>query len=760
MSKPPAGQLRVLIVEHDAADAELCVAALERAGFTVTAVVVGTPVEFRAQVSAHAYDIVLADYRLPGWTGMDALAILHELKLDVPFILVSGTLGEERAVECLKHGAADYVLKFNLARLPDAVRLAVADREARADRTRSDEWIRRLTLALDQSPAAVLITDTSGTIEYVNQSFTRMTGYEAAEVIGQNPRLLRSGTTPLPTYGAMWSTIRAGRIWHGEIENRRKHGELFWNSVSIAPVRDATGTVTHYIGTQEDITERKLAEAALAESELRFRKLTEASFDGIDIVADGLIIEANRGFAAMFGYEPGEVIGRPILDFVAEESLQSVRERTQAGFEGTYEVVGKKKDGSRVMLEVTARNHAIGDRPCRITALRDVTDKRQLEEQLRQAQKMEAIGRLAGGVAHDFNNLLTVIRGSCDFLLEGLPERSAAREDVDEIRKAADAAAALTRQLLAFSRQQVVQPKLVLVEEVLANNGKILRRLIGEDIKLNMVLSSTPSTVRIDPGQLEQIVINLAVNARDAMPVGGQVTIETRAVEIDDSYARTHSAVTPGRFVMIGVSDTGVGMDERTRARIFEPFFTTKEAGKGTGLGLSTVYGIVKQAGGMVGVYSEPGHGATFKIYLPIVDATAAGPQEGAPAAVPRGTETVLVVEDAPGVRSVVRISLERRGYTVIEAAGGQDALRILADRARHIDLLVTDVVMPEMSGRQLVDRVRTLRPDVKVIYMSGYTDEAVVRHGVLEAGVNYIQKPFSPDELGRMVRLVLGETA
>jgi nitrogen-specific signal transduction histidine kinase len=401
-----------------------------------------------------------------------------------------------------------------------------------------------------------------------------------------------------------------------------------------------------------------------------------------------------------------------------------------------------------------------------IVAVRDVSERkraeqalRQAEGQLRQAQKMEAIGRLAGGVAHDFNNLLSVILSYANLVLETMRQSDPARADVDEIRQAAERAADLTRQLLAFSRQQLLEPKVIALGEVVQGVEGLLRRLLGADIDLALVTPSSKIKIHADPTQIAQVVINLAVNARDAMPLGGKLTIETADVHLDADYVAHHVGVTPGPYLMLAVTDTGMGMDAVTTARIFEPFFTTKGQGKGTGLGLSTVYGIVQQSGGHIWVYSEPGSGTTFKIYLPETHRPAdrPSPVEPAPASL-RGSETVLVVEDQDQVRALTRTVLARNGYHVLEARDGAQALLVSGDYPAKIDLLLTDVIMPLMSGKHLADRLAGLRPEMKVLYMSGYTDNSVIRRGVLEAGVAFLQKPVTPASLLGKVRTVLDE--
>ena len=399
--------------------------------------------------------------------------------------------------------------------------------------------------------------------------------------------------------------------------------------------------------------------------------------------------------------------------------------------------------------------------------LRDAEDRRQhkkaeealrrSEEQLRQSQKVEAIGRLAGGIAHDFNNLLTIINGYTELLLARLPSQDRTSRDINEIRKAGMRAASLTRQLLAFSRKQILEPKILDMNAIVVELEKMLQRLIGEDVRLTIAQAPGLRRIKADPGQVEQVIMNLVVNARDAMPQGGNLTLETSNVDLDEAYAARHVGVRPGAYVMLAVSDTGCGIDKESMTHIFEPFYTTKGPGKGTGLGLSTVYGIVKQSGGNVWAYSEPGRGTTFKIYLPQAEGTVdRQPRDGQRAGIARGSETLLLVEDQKELRELVREMLEMNGYTVVAAGDGLEALEICQRHEGRIDLMLSDVVMPQMGGRELAQRLATLRPEMKVLYMSGYTSNAIVHHGILDPGTVLLQKPFTPDGLARKVREVL----
>ena len=415
----------------------------------------------------------------------------------------------------------------------------------------------------------------------------------------------------------------------------------------------------------------------------------------------------------------------------------------------------RKKDGTIIVVEVDSDDVLIDGRPARIVLANDVTHRSALEEQLRQTQKMDAVGQLAGGVAHDFNNLVTVIQAHAQFLEEEIGAADPLREDVAAIRQASSRAAGLTRQLLAFSRKQLLQPRLLDLSAVARDAEGMLRRLIGEDISVVTRLGSDLEAVLADVGQLEQVLVNLALNSRDAMPGGGTLVIETRAVDFDGDYTDLHAPVAPGRYIMLAVTDSGCGMDEATRKRIFEPFFTTKEPGKGTGLGLATVYGIVKQSGGYIWCYSEPGRGTTFKVYLPVAAASAEAAAPSEAAALP-GTETILVVEDEAPLRSIARRVLTRQGYRVLDAQDGHAALQLIAEYRGRIDLVVTDMVMPGLNGRALAERLAAAGCDAPVLYMSGYTDDDIVRRGLLQPGLAFLQKPFSPNSLAQAVRSTL----
>ena len=511
-------------------------------------------------------------------------------------------------------------------------------------------------------------------------------------------------------------------------------------------------------------------ERKLRESELWLATTLKSIGDGV-ITTDSRerVTFMNRVAEALTGWKQEDAVGKEltqVLTILHKETRASAKNPvTKALQEGqvvelAMDTVLVSSDGEEIPIADTAAPIVDdkGNLAGAVLVFRDITEHRRVEESLRESHKMEAVGRLAGGVAHEFNNLLMVIRGYSELLLQRSSANDLVRTNAEEIRKAADRAASLTRQLLAFSRKQVLQPKVLDLNAVVTEVEKMLRRLIGEDIELAAVLDLALGPVKADPGQIEQIILNLAVNARDAMPQGGRLTLKTANVTLDQAYVRQHLGATPGPYVLLAVSDTGVGMDAETRSHIFEPFFTTKGAGKGTGLGLSTVYGIVKQSGGTIWVESAPGRGTTFEIYLPLVEEGAASGElhPALPAPTPGGSETILVVEDEMSVRKLAAEFLGSNGYRVLEAQDGGEALQVCEEHRAPIHLLMTDVVMPGMSGRELAVRLTGARPEMKVIYVSGYTDDAIVQHGVREEGTVFLQKPFSLDALARTVREAL----
>jgi PAS domain S-box-containing protein len=639
------------MLEDLAADAHLIERELRKASIDFVSRRVETKEAFLDALIEFQPDIVLSDYNLPQFSGLEALRLLKQNGHSAPFILITGSLTEEVAVECMKEGAHDYILKTSLKRLPSAVLNALQKTKTEEEKRKAEAALHRTEelyrLIAENTTDLVCMIDTNGNYVFVSPSYKEVLGYNPEDLLG------RSCYSLIHPDDRDWAKKRCSQSLAERkpvrLELRFKHSEGSWRVFEIVGnwIYNAEGQVQKGILGSRDLTERKRAENALRDS----------------------------------------------------------------------------------------------------------------EEQLRQAQKLEAVGQLAGGVAHDFNNILTVISGYSDILLKRIPESDSNRSKVEEIKLAAKRASSLTRQLLAFSRKQVLQPRLFNLNTLVTDIGNMLRRLIGEDIELVTSLTADMAQINADPGQLEQVLMNLVVNARDAMPNGGRITVETTIVEVDRAYAEQHVAVQPGSYVMLAVSDNGSGMDPETMKHIFEPFYTTKDQGKGTGLGLSTVYGIVKQSGGNIWFYSEPGHGTVFKIFLPrVVNAQQPlSPDSDAEYPIAKGgTETILVVEDEPQIRQMACEVLSECGYKLLVAANGVEALRILKEESAAIDLILTDVVMPEMNGRELAEHVAVARPAAKILYMSGYTNDAIVRHGVLDSGTWFVQKPFSPDALARKIREVL----
>jgi PAS domain S-box-containing protein len=548
--------------------------------------------------------------------------------------------------------------------------------------------------------------------------------------------------------------LRRAGIWR----HRHKDGTLF--DVEITSHDHVFDGRPARVVLALDVTDRVIAERAVRRSEARYRELFDKASDLIATMdVEGRLTAVNEAFSRCTGYRSEELVGMLITDVVPDESrdlVDDARTRTlEGGAPKLYEHELVARDGSRIQVEVASRVIEEHGRPVGVESIcRDISERRRLEEELRQAQRLESIGRLAGGVAHDFNNLLTVISGYAELLLARNGEEQA---ELVQIAAAADRAAVLTRQLLAFSRRQVLQPRVIQLNDVVGGLTPLLQRLIGEDVELVAALSPALEPVRADPSQMEQVIVNLAVNARDAMPTGGRLSIQTANIYLDQEYVSHHGDVAVGRHVMLAVSDTGVGMEPEVAEHIFEPFFTTKPVGTGTGLGLATVYGIVKQSGGSIWVYSEPGVGTTFKIYIPAVQAPIdeERPAELRPAAA-RGSGTVLLAEDNGPLRQLIAHMLETQGYDVLVAETPKDAVRLAVEETDKIDLLISDLVMPEMSGRALADEVAGIVPGVRVLLMSGYPDDAVARSGSLAPGTKYLEKPFGAEELAARVRETL----
>ncbi len=626
--------MQILLLEDDLRDRQLLEETLSDEGLVFKIAHAKNKREFRAALEDTEYDLIISDFTLLTYSGIAALAASRELQPDTPFIFVAGTIGEEQVVENLKAGATDFVLKNRLNRLGPVVHRALREARERKERQRAEERVRVQSSALEAVANGIILTDAAGKILFGNKAFCNMTGYALDEILGKTPSFLNSGKQDNGFFRTLWNTILTGRVWQGEIINRRKDGTLYTEEMTITPVLGANGAISHFIAVKQDITKQK-----------------------------------------------------------------------------------------------------------------------QRKEQLHQARKLEAIGQLAGGIAHDFNNLLTVIHGNVQLVLmdeEQLKEDN--RQCLQQVTDATERAADLTRQLLAFGRKQAIEFQPLNLSEVIGNFTKMLKRVIGEHISLQCRCADDLPSVNADVGMIEQMLLNLIVNARDAMPQGGSIVITTEMVGVDAAYVETHPEAQTGQFVCLAVTDTGTGIAPEYLPRIFEPFFTTKEAGKGTGFGLATVYGIVKQHQGWIEVSSQMGKGTTFKIFLPATLATVAKKPVPRRKAIPAGRrEKILLVEDDADVRTVTRGVLEGSGYQIWEAANGLEALNVWKKNASQIDLLLTDIVMPGgLNGWELADRLSGERPGLKVILMSGYNSELPVK---IQPHSHILPKPFSLESLTETVR-------
>ena len=613
----------------------------------------------------------------------------------------------------------------------------------------------------------IAVVDMEGNRIYNSVSYEKVLGYSLEElrISSSFEQIHPDDREPMKQ-----AAMEARRTGVGRpMEYRIRHKDGTWRVLesTASVIRNAKGDPEKLVIVNRDVTDRKSAAEALQRSEASYRSTIEDAPYGIYRASlDGKFLIINPALQKMLGYESADALMKAnlatdIYRYPAEYPKLNEMFLRDHSFKDV-EVEWKRKDGA--LITVKCSGWPVKDETGAVVYLEvfaeDVTERRKLERQLRMAQKMEAVGRLSGGIAHDFNNLLGVIMGYSQVMKRSLGPGHASYEHAEEIEKASQRAVSLTRQLLAFSRQQVLEPTILNLNDLVSDMEKMLPRLIGEDIQLNVKLDPALGSVKADRGQIEQVVMNLAVNARDAMPDGGELTLETANSTLDLAYTQQHPGSKPGRYVMLSVTDTGTGIDPEIQAQIFEPFFTTKERDKGTGLGLATVYGVVKQSEGYIAVESEKGKGAAFKVYLPLVQQGVAAPEKAnAKAPTLRGSEVILLVEDAEPLRKLALMFLKENGYQVLEAGDGLEALQLMRENRSPIDLLLTDVVMPGINGRVLAERLAPRQPRMKVLYMSGYTDSFIAGHGVLEAGVHLLHKPFTEETLVRKVREVLDAT-
>lgn len=651
-------------------------------------------------------------------------------------------------------------------------RLSREIRHRKKAETALSESEKRMRDILNNVGAYVFIKDAQYRYTYVNNKVCDLFGLQEQDILGKGDDAFFSSASVEEIMQSDRPVIERGETVDREEKELIAPDGLprtYW-TIKI-PLRDNGGKIYGLCGISKDITEHKRAEEALHQSEKRFRLLVESSPDAIFVQTKGRFAYVNEAAVRLFGANAAEdLLGKPVLDFFHPDFHESVRERIRLLNEEKSSVprieeVFLQMDGAPIPGEVSAVPIHYEGNDGALVFVRDITERKRaaeerekLQAQLNQAQKMESVGRLAGGVAHDFNNMLGIILGHTDMALDDVDPSQPLFTDLREIRKAAERSAQLTRQLLAFARKQTVAPKVLDLNETVEGMLKMLRRLIGEDIDLSWLPAAREGQVKIDPSQIDQILANLCINARDAIAGVGKITIETKNVVLDEAYCMDHAGFVPGEFVLLAISDDGCGMDKETLEKLFEPFFTTKELGKGTGLGLSTVYGIVKQNNGFINVYSEPGQGTAFNIYLPRHRDKAKPALEEVPAEPSdRCHETILLVEDEPSILNMTTKMLERLGYTVLASSTPDEAVRLAEAHSGDIHLLITDVVMPGMNGRVLAKNILTFHPNLKHLFMSGYTANVIAHHGVLDPGVNFIQKPFSRQDLSAKVREALG---
>jgi len=764
--------LRLLILESEPQDVELTLLELRASGFAVEVIIAQDREQFLAALQEGKFDAVLADYRLPSWSGLEALKELRASGKDVPFLLVTGTLGEEAAVECIKQGANDCILKVHLVRLPAALKRALNEKRLRDENVRAHQALsesetraREQFAELDQifrtAPIGLAIYGPDMRYLRVNEQLAKINGLSADKHPGLMTRDVNPDVAKAVELYLRRVFTRGESIFNVEIQGSaqtQSGAQRTW-LVSFHPLRGASGVIFAISVVVLEISERKRAEAALSLSEARNLQLVENSIYGIfRISPDGTFLDPNPALLRMLGCASPEELRPPALvsdvfRYPAHyaECMAACRQEGQVH---SVETEWRRRDGGVVVVRLQLRGLSVAKLTASVEVIaEDVTEVRAVERQLQQSQKFEAVGQLAGGVAHDFNNVVGAILGWAELGFDQSRSYPLIAERFARIREQAERAAALTRELLAFARRQVLQPRTVDLNALTGDLASFLEKVIRKDIELKVV-NAPLDPIKADPTQIEQVLMNLCLNARDAMPQGGRLMIETEMVDIDDSYCRFYPYVTAGRYAVLSVSDTGVGMDTEMRERIFEPFFSTKEKGKNSGMGLATAYGIVKQHGGFIHAYSELGQGTLFRVYLPFGpehprDPLAAHMRADSVVEL-RGTETLLLAEDHDSIREMARQTLVNLGYRVLSAVDGEEAMRLC--EAETPALAILDVVMPKMGGPETATKLAKRFEKLPILFTSGYSQGS---RGI-DSTARYLQKPYSPSSLGRVVREIL----
>jgi len=752
---------QILIVEDERIVSKDIKIRLQRFGYIVSGIAISGEDAVKKAEELHP-DLVLMDIVLEGkMNGINAAEIIRS-RFNIPIVYLTAYSDKSTLERAKKTEPFGYILKpFDDRDLSTTIEMVLYKHKME---NLLKEREKRFRQFFENAPVYCYMISPEGKILDINSSALTALGYTKEEIVGKPLQTTIYAPSSIEKAKELFMRRKkTGKIRNEEITIITKKGEERTVLLSTDAVRDSAGKLVHSISIQRDITERKQAEEALKASEEKFRSLFEDSRDTIFITsADGIMIDINSAGEELFGYTRSELLGMDVrqLYFDQNDRIQFVQEIIQTGFVRNYEIKFRRKDGEGIECLLTATIKTADDGKTILFQgiISDVTETRKLEEQFRQSQKMEAVGRLAGGVAHDFNNMLSVIIGGSELAMRLLKPYDPSRQKFEEIHKAAEHATNLTRQLLAFSRKQTLKPKVLDLNKIIVNMDKMLRRIIGEDVELETMPAPDLWKVKVDPGQIEQVILNMAVNARDAMPTGGRLTVETMNVELGDDYTRMRPGTKPGSYVMFTISDTGSGMTDEVKEHLFDPFFTTKESEKGTGLGLSTVYGIIKQSGGNIWVYSEAGKGSTFKIYLPkVIGEEEKIERRVVSSKIPRGSETIIVVEDDDNVRRLAVEMLETQGYKLFESRNGLEAFKICQKMEKPVDLVVTDVIMPGMSGDELAKLLRKeLWPEVKVLFMSGHAENVVAHQGILEPGIPYLQKPLNLISFTQKVREVL----